>query len=160
MLEDDGRHAACVDLWLERSSRGLSSLGLRRLLEAALGALWVRTQTTLGEVTLTAVGERVLYTATEKFPFLASFKVEPTRGMEFRPVAELSLPTEPQLKEACRFLLVELLSVLGNLTAQILTPELHAELSGVVLPEAIHLVKKVEAQPEQKKRHAGEGGQS
>lgn len=159
MFDGEGQHAACVDAWLKRSGRGLSSPALRRLLEAALGALWARTQTTLGEVTLTAIGERVLYTSTEKFPFLASFKVEPTRGIEFRGAEGLPVPTEAELREGCRFVLVELLSVLGNLTAQILTPELHIELTGVVLPQAEHLVKKVEAPPGQQKRHAGEGGE-
>ena len=131
MFDDAGQHAPCVNAWLERAGRGLSSPALRRLLEAALGALWVRTQTTLGEVTLTAIGERVLYTAAEKYPFLASFKIDPPRGIELRAVEGLPVPTEAELKEACRFVLIELLSVLGNLTAQILTAELHAELTAV-----------------------------
>jgi hypothetical protein len=159
MFDDEGRHANCVDAWLEQSARGLSSLALRRLLEIALGALWVRTRTTLGEITLTAIGERVLYTAVEKFPCLASFSLDPTRGIEFRDPEGLPLPAESELREGGRFLLVELLSVLGNLTAQILTPELHAELMGIVLPQAVHLVKDIEGSPERSRRHAGKGGE-
>src|SRR4051812_32207693 len=160
MFEDAGQHAACVDAWLERSGRGLSSPALRRLVEAALGALWARIQATLGVVTLAAIGERVLYTAAEKFPFLASLKVDPPRGIEFRAAEGVPAPSEAELREGCRFLLVELLSVLGNLTAEILTPQLHIELTGVVLPQGVHLVNKVDDQSEQqRKRHTREGAE-
>jgi hypothetical protein len=40
----------------------------------------------------------------------------------------------PELVAGIRFVLVEFLTVLGNLTAEILTSELHAELSNIVLP--------------------------
>jgi hypothetical protein len=159
MIDDDGRHADCVDAWLEQSARGLSSPALRRLVDAALGALWARTKTTLGEVTLTAIAERVLYTTAEKYPILASFKVEPLRGIEFRGMEALPPPPETELRAGARFLLVELLSVLGKLTAEILTPELHAELMAVVLPQAVHLVTGTETSTGPRKTHAGEGGQ-
>jgi hypothetical protein len=44
-----------------------------------------------------------------------------------------------ELREAIRFVLVELLTVLGNLTAEILTPALHAEISRVARPGAIRV---------------------
>ena len=44
---------------------------------------------------------------------------------------------DSELVEGIRFVLVEFLTVLGNLTAEILTPELHSELSNVVLPKDI-----------------------
>jgi hypothetical protein len=42
-----------------------------------------------------------------------------------------------ELRRGIRFVLTEFLTVLGNLTAEILTPELHAALSNVALPELV-----------------------
>ena len=128
-------HGACVDAWLERSAKNLPPELLLRVFEAALGALWGRTQSTLGEVTLTAIAERVLSRASEKFPLLSALKVEPPEGIQCRELRKGIGVIQPTvLLEAIRFVLVEFLTVLGNLTAEILTPELHAELSNVSLP--------------------------
>ena len=53
---DEGQHGAWVDSWLKRSAKDLSPQALLQLFERAFGALWARTQTTLGEVTLTKGG--------------------------------------------------------------------------------------------------------
>jgi len=125
-----------VDTWLERSAAGLAPDALLRLLEAALDAVWIRTKTTLGEVTLTAIAERVLHNASEQFSLLWSLKIEPTTGIQCRELSDRIGSVEPaELREAIRFVLVELLTVLGNLTAEILTPALHAEISKVTLPD-------------------------
>jgi hypothetical protein len=136
-----------VDAWLERSAKGLSPEGLLRLFEAALGALWIRTKITLGEVTLSAIAERVLYASSEKFSLLWSLKVEPADGFQFRELSEQIGSVQPsELREPLRSVLVELLTVLGNLTAEILTHELHAEIRNVVLPGAIRVGDGVGAQ--------------
>jgi hypothetical protein len=131
-MPDEANHAACVDAWLETTKASSPELMLQ-LFETALGALWRRTEVTLGDVTLTAIVDRVLYNAAEKFPVFSSLKVEPTgvRCQELRERAH-SLH-DAELREAIRFVLVEFLTVLGNLTAEILTPELHANLSKVAL---------------------------
>jgi hypothetical protein len=140
---DDGQHALCVDAWLERSAAGLAPDALLRLFETALNAVWIRTTTTLGEVTLTAIAERVLHNASERFSLLRSLKIEPTRGIQCRELNERIGSIGPsELREAIRFVLVELLTVLGNLTAEILTPALHAEVSKVTLPDAIRVEKR------------------
>jgi hypothetical protein len=158
---DDGRHAACVDAWLERSGKGLSPENLLRLFEAALGALWIRTKTTLGEVTLTAIAERVLHNASERFPLLWSLKVEGTGGIQCRELRErIGSVHASELQEAIRFVLVELLTVLGNLTAEILTPELHLEIYNVVLPESIRIGKPTPAHPSATVGTEGGGKQS
>jgi hypothetical protein len=137
---DEGQHALCVDAWLERSAAGLAPDALLRLFEAALNAVWIRTMTTLGEVTLTAIAKRVLYNASDRFSLLWSLKIEPTRGIQCRELSERIGSVEPsELREAIRFVLVELLTVLGNLTAEILTPALHAEVSRVKLSDAIRV---------------------
>jgi hypothetical protein len=133
-VPDASSHAAQVDDWLNRSAKGRSPEALLQLFETAVGALWARTTTTLGEVTLTAIAERVLYNASEKFPFFSSLLVEPAAGIQFRELrARITSVSAPELQAAVRFVLVEFLTVLGNLTAEILTPELHSELSHVAL---------------------------
>jgi hypothetical protein len=145
---DEGQHAACVDTWLKRSGKDLSPEALLRLFEAALGALWARTATTLGEVTLTAIAERVLYNASETFPLFSSLKVEPTGGIPFRELRERIRSVHgSELMEGIRFVLVEFLTVLGSLTAEILTPELHSELSNVALSGAVRVEKGAQSNP-------------
>jgi hypothetical protein len=139
-VQAGGPHVACVDAWLERAGAGLSPDALLRLFEAAIGALWLRTTVTLGEVTLTAIAERVLHNASETFPLFASLQVEPAGGIPIHTLRErIGSSRDKELIAGVRFVLVELLTVLGNLTAEILTPELHAELSNVALPEANHV---------------------
>jgi len=131
---DGGEHAACVDGWM-KPAKDLSPEVRLQLFEAALSALWTRTQTTLGQVTLTAIAERVLYNASEKYPLFSSLTVEPTSGIQCRELRErVGAAKHSELSEGIRFVLVEFLTVLGNLTAEILTPELHSQLSNVALP--------------------------
>jgi hypothetical protein len=133
---DEVGHAACVDAWLERATANLPPKVHWRLFEAALAALGARTKITLGEVTLTAIAARVLHHSGEKFPLLSSLKIEPTGEVQSRELRERIGSVDPSaLMEGTRFLLVEFLTVVGDLTAEILTPELHSELSNVVLPE-------------------------
>jgi hypothetical protein len=133
-VPDAAAHAAQVDAWLNRSAKDLSPEDLLQLFERAVGALWARTTTTLGEVTLTAIADRVLYNASGKFPLFSSLEVEPTGGIQFRALrARIGSVRVSELKEGVRFVLVEFLTVLGNLTAEILTPELHSALSDVAL---------------------------
>jgi hypothetical protein len=108
---------------------------LLTLFESALAALWARTETTLGEVTLTAVADRVAHNAAEKFSFFSSLEVDPLRGIVCEQLHQhVGEVRTDELKAGIRFVLVELLNVLGNLTAELLTEELHAELSMVQAP--------------------------
>ena len=133
-MEDD-RHAERVDRWLAQAAKGLSEERRLLLFEQALGALWRRAHVTLGEITLGAVTERVLYFATEKYPFLAPIKVDQD-GVHFEGLEEsLSSHGHTADTDAFRFVLVEFLSVLGNLTDEIITPALHSELSKVAIRE-------------------------
>lgn len=121
-------HDAAVTTWLEGAARGRSVDSLIRAFEHAFAALWQRSHLTLGEVTLFAIVDRVIHTATEQYPLLASIEVDPS-GLHCRDLASREGLRLDQASAAIRFVLVEFLSVLGNLTAQILTPALHAELS-------------------------------
>lgn len=134
---DRGHHAPVVDDWLRLRARDLGSAQLLELFEAALTALWARTLTTLGAVTLSAIADRVLYVAAEKFPALSCLEVEQSSGIECGALRErVESMKVAELKDGMRFVLVEFLTVLGNLTAEILTEDLHSELSRVGLPSA------------------------
>ena len=117
-----------MNAWYARVARGRSVAALIQAFEAAFDALWQRSHLTLGEVTLSAIVERVLHTATEQFPILGSVEVGPS-GLRCEGLRSQPGLTHDELSAAIRFVLVEFLTVLGNLTAQILTPALHTELS-------------------------------
>ncbi len=125
-------HCDCVDAWMLRAAASdLPAEELVRAFEEAAGALWQRALVTLGEVTLGALFERVLFTSTEQFGFLASVGVR-ADGLACEGIrAQASAVPREELTAALRFVLVEMLTVVGNLTAEILTPALHAALSRV-----------------------------
>lgn len=128
---DPTDHSACVDAWLERAGTGLPAERLVLLFEQGFAALWRRAYQTLGDVTLTAILDRVLYTATEQYPLLSALEIDLT-GLRCQALrARAASLAADQLAEGTRFMLVEFLTVLGNLTAEILTPALHSELSNV-----------------------------
>lgn len=110
------------------AARGLSCEQTVRLFEAAFAAVWRRAHVTLGEVTLTAILDRVLHAAAEQYPQLSSLEIQAT-GLRFEQLHEqATVVRDARLAEAMRFALVEFLRVLGSLTAEILTPALHLEL--------------------------------
>src|SRR5690606_37974546 len=127
--DEGSQHVACVDDWLGRSAKDLAPDALLQLFEVAFDALRACTSTTLGEVTLSAITDRVLYNAAEQFPLLSSLKVAPDGGIQCIDIREhIGSVRASELRGGIRFVLVEFLTVLGNLTAEILTPELHSEL--------------------------------
>jgi hypothetical protein len=119
---DAREHGACVDAWLERAADRLPSDKLLLAFDQGFAALWGRAHQTLGDVTLMAIVDRVLYVAAEQYPFLSALKVEPAglRCQELQQQAA-SLRRE-ELAEAVRFVLVEFLTVLGTLTPRSSAP--------------------------------------
>lgn len=135
-MSEGSDHTERVDAWLEATTADASSEELPGLLDRALNALWRRTKVTLGEITLTAIVDRVLYNATQKYPFFSAVSVEPSIGFRCERLSESAETLErAALIDGARFVLVEFLTVLGNLTADILTPELHEELARVTRPQ-------------------------
>ena len=128
---DETDHAAHVDAWLAATTRNLAPAQQVALFERALVALWRRAEITLGEITLTAIMDRVLYTASETHPFLSTVTIEKA-AISFEGF-RAEAARHGTLREAVRLVLVDLLTVLGHLTDEILTPALHAELSKVTL---------------------------
>src|SRR5512139_2429275 len=130
MLSEETDHVIAVEAWLA-PARNLPAAQLLDLFERALLALWKRAHRALGEVTLTAIGDRVVHIASEQYPLLKGLKIE--RGAIRLDALRSGTPKNDEIVDAIRFVLVELLTVLGSLTAEILTPALHAELATVTL---------------------------
>lgn len=127
---NDADHKACVEAWIRRSD-ALSPSQLVVLFERAVCQLFDRAKQTLGVVTLAAIVDRVVYTASERYTFLGTLEVD-ENGVRFDAFRkDARILTEQHLVEAIRFVLEELLTVLGNLSAEILTPALHAALAAV-----------------------------
>ncbi len=127
MTEENG-HRACVQCWMQ----AWKSSPPERFVEAfdrAFAALWQRAHRTLGGVTLAAILARVVDAAAERFPVLASLKVEESAGLVCEGLRERAARESSALEPALEFMLVEFLRLLGTLTAEILTPALHAVLS-------------------------------
>ena len=116
-------------MWLQKTS-ARSVDALLRAFGNALSDLWTQTLPTLGPVTLDAITDRVFTNAAERFPFLT---VLADRSGRFRRDglhldARLGMVSHADLTFAVRAVLVELLALFGLLTAEVLTPQLHAEL--------------------------------
>ncbi len=156
-MKAESDHSACVNAWLERSAKTLPTEPLIALFERGFSAIWKRAHRTLGEVTLTAILDRVMYTAAEQFPMLAALAIEPS-GLRCQALRDNASDLDrEELAEAVAFVLVEFLTVLGNLTSDILSPALHKELSKV-LPEAtLRVANEASDQPRplQRKTHGG-----
>jgi len=132
MMVDAHEHGACVDSWMDQATNGLPAGRLLQAFEQGFAALWGRANRTLADVTLMAILDRVLCVATEQYPFLSALKVE-ANGLRCQELqARADSVEHDQLAQGVRFVLVEFLTVLGNLTAEILTPALHSELSKVM----------------------------
>jgi len=130
-------HRARIDAWMAFAVKDAPS---QRLLEAfgqAFNAVWRRARVPLGDVTLMAILDRVLHNGVERFPLLSLLEMDETgvRSDKLRERVD-SLPRD-QIQEGLRFILSEFLTVLGNLTAEVLTPALHSELSKIASGAAV-----------------------
>ena len=130
-MADDSVHSKHVNNWMKQATSGLSPEELLDLFEQAMAVLWNRAHLILGDVTLSAIMDRVLYNAAERFSPFESLKVEPT-GIDFAELHEQeNVFDDGDLAEGIRFVIVEFLVVIGNLTGEVLTPALHSELSKI-----------------------------
>ena len=133
-------HASVVDAWIEQSIDGQSSMDVVGLFHAAFERLWSHAVTTLGSMTLTAIAERVLCMATTRYPFFSEVTTRPAGDARWKEHMQAHVGAVPkrELIEGARFALIELLTVIGRLTAETLSQELHAAVMAVAAsaPEA------------------------
>jgi hypothetical protein len=131
-MREPSEHTAYVDTWFDGLPENLSPRHLVSAFEQTFTALWRRAQRTLGDVTVSAIVDRVLHEASARYPLFGALKVEGGIGLQFGELRQRVRPEDAeQLREGMRAMLIQFLTVMGNLTADILTPALHVELSGV-----------------------------
>jgi hypothetical protein len=124
----DNIHSRRIDEWMKHAA-SMARDQRAVAFEKALTALWRRTYSALGDITVSAILNRVLYEASGKYSILGSLKLD-SDGINFTEFrVQAASCGDRELSEAIQFVLVELLTVVGNLTAEILTPALHSELS-------------------------------
>jgi hypothetical protein len=133
-MSTDPAHAAAVRAWAAAMPLDAVSDVVIRAFERAFNAVWARAHITLGEVTLIAIVDRVLFDAAQHHPMMAAIELQPTGFTFDRLLVPSQEPSTADIAAALEAVLVDLLTVIGRLTAEILTPALHAALSAVALP--------------------------
>jgi hypothetical protein len=117
-----------VNAWEKKKANGLSPGEKASLLESALQVTIERAMQTLSGVTLMVVLDRVLHQSIDKFSILSEVKIENNKFNFIELMANEKNHGPEEILEALRYLLIELLRVLGRITADILTAPLHKEL--------------------------------
>ena len=98
-------------------------------MEKAIDGLYDRCKTSISELTLGVVLDRVIYNSSERHQILSMLKVESNR-VSFKnfKLKDLNFTI---IKEAFLYLITEFFFVIGNLTAEQLTPLLHHTFSEI-----------------------------
>jgi hypothetical protein len=138
-MSDTSLHEQCVGTWLDaRGGRDADNARMTKLLLVGLRAFWDRARPSLGEVTLAAIVQRAIHGAERRHPELAQLGLRVSE----RGVIEIATPSAPRanLRNGVVGALVEVLSVIASLTANALTPALHAALSSTTIDEPRALV--------------------
>jgi hypothetical protein len=131
-MPEDLDHGSCVDAWLARIAPDDARAQVDAF-EAALAALTDRAAVTLGEVTVAAIADRVLIVSGETHPELAALQLDENGRVRCEPLRGHDIASDA-LRAGMRFSLVELLRVIGDITADVLTPAMHAALAGAPVP--------------------------
>jgi signal transduction histidine kinase len=113
-----------IDAWLEQATKGLPAKRLADIFGNALKTISKKASYTLNRITLMAIFKRVLFRCREKYPLLENIKVD-SNGISIEQFSIQFDKEDPaELFKAFRYLFQELFSILGNLTANIVTTSL------------------------------------
>lgn len=124
-------HTQQVEEWASQDADKLSAKMQVQLYAMAVEAIEIRSRNTLSSVTVLAVVDRVIHESKEKIPILFPVTID-SNGMNLSGLLETcEACKKADLSKALRFLLTELLTILGDITADILTDPLHQELKKV-----------------------------
>lgn len=126
-------HAEYVAAWMERAAKDASVTSLLLMFEGAWSSLCRRAESAVGQVVLESISELVLSKSVEQHRFLSPLKLE-GNGVSSKLISKSAGAMEKrELQEGLCFMLAELLTVIGDLTDQVLTPGLYDELSRITL---------------------------
>ena len=120
----------CISAWLARNGVGNQDAApeeLPRLYLAGLRAVWLRALPCLGEVVLGAIVARIIARAEARHEGLSRVGLRIHEQATIEMVAPAALT--PDLTDAIKLTLLDLLDALDLLTARTITPALHAALT-------------------------------
>lgn len=132
-------HIQQVVVWETRNCDGLPAKSLARIYGCGIQAVERRSLVTLSRVTVKVVMDRVLHEGRTKFALLKSLVLEPDYLDFSQLIDKCENHDTEELRSALRFLLVELLNVFGNITAEVLTIPLHQELMAVTVESVLRI---------------------
>ena len=121
-------HFQLIDQWASNVLIQTPREQILLVYDKAFSRIWSKAELTLGNVTLQAVTDRVVSVTEEEFPWLVP--IDHNRGgINLKGACERTLSVSAEeLKIGLGFLLGEFLTVLGNLTAEVISSKLHAAL--------------------------------
>lgn len=121
-------HLQVVEEWLEINVKNLTPHQQILILEKAILAVELRASMTLSNITLLVVLDRILHQSKIEYPVLLRGTIDDNL-LNFTAMDKVANADDKS--KALTYLLVELLRVLGRLSAEILTTALHKELMKV-----------------------------
>lgn len=127
-LPQEDKHSKLVEDWTKINAKGISLNDHVLLLEKAIFVIEQRARMTLSDVILQVILDRVLHQGQEKFPVLSEAKLDNKNLISLELVHNKKNHSSEDLKDSLQYLLIDLLRVLGKITAEILTVPLHKEL--------------------------------
>lgn len=137
-VDPNPNHREDVRAWFaERVGVEPSAERSTELLLVGLQAVWSRSRTSLGDVTLAAIYGRVIDTARRDKPILASLDLAVEEGRLVLDVGRAAALDPHATREAAEHVLTDLLEVLGRLTGEALSAALHRELWRTAAPSRV-----------------------
>ena len=122
-------HARTVSLWLQKFPATLTQEEFVGAIEKVFDQALEKTQITISEVTLSAVLDRILYNSAVKFPILNELKLDGAKLKFASLKRHVKSSSNSEIKAAFLYFFTEFFFVIGNLTAEHLTPILYNELT-------------------------------
>jgi hypothetical protein len=145
-------HKAIVSLWEEKNIKNLRTDQAIQVFGNAIQMIERRCLITLSTVTVYVVLDRIIHQGIEKFPLLIEITIEDgslnlTKIYQKKNHYELK-----EINNAFRYLLIELLTVIGNITSEVLSAPLHKELMEVTSESALQVLEVQSLKPNATKK--------
>lgn len=140
-VEQTNPHKEIVHLWEEKNLQGPGPEQVIKIYGSAILAVEQRCLDTLSSVTVQVVLDRVLHEGLENYSLLSTITIGP-KGLN---LSGLNHKNEnyklEEITESLRYLLIEFLTVIGNITSEVLTTPLHKELMEVTHESALTILE-------------------
>ncbi|MDO9182815.1 MAG: hypothetical protein Q7U04_10425 [Bacteriovorax sp.] len=140
-LDQNKTHKELVRLWENQNTIDLRAEQLVQVYAGAFQAIESRCLATLSRVTINVVIDRVLHIGSEKFQILSLITIEPS-GLSLKNLIQnIKKYKTEEIRNALSYFLVEFLTVVGNITSDVLTASLHKKLVEVTRESALSILE-------------------